>query len=294
MNFFIKQLTLFIAVVVVAFVSFTFIKYTFYIKPYIVNENTNTIIVGDSHVQYAINDSLIPGYKNISLNSEGYIYSYSKIKNIIKYNPHVKNVFLGFSYHNLSSYFDNYITGDFAQSVMPRYIEVIDLRESLTLIWTSPHLIRPALKALISTRNNYSYIGAFPDYSNFAFNKESMQKMLEVQYFSKGELRGISDINKRYFTEIVKLCNNYGVNLTLINTPLHNDFLRKIPNKYINEYNSILGKYRIQIIDFKGLELTNNCFLPDGSHLNTKGALLTTEYFKKIVKDTRFITRFHK
>lgn len=294
MKLFIKQLTIFIAVIVVAFISFLSIKYTFFIKPYMVSKNVDAIIAGDSNVQNAINDSLLKGFKNISLSSEGYIYSYSKIKEILKYNPHIKNVFLGFSYHNLSSYYDDYITGKFAQSVIPRYITVIDLREFIALIWAGPHLIRPALKALISTSNDYSYIGAFPNMTDFAFNKESMLRRSAIQYFSNGDLRGFSDINKRYFLEIIKLCKDNGVSLILINTPLHNDYLLEIPDKFINTLNSIVEESRIQIMNFEGLELTNNCFLPDGTHLTTRGALLTTEYFKKIVKNSRSTTMLNK
>ena len=37
-----------------------------------------------------------------------YYFSYFKLKNILEENPNVRTVYLGFSYHNLSSHYDEY------------------------------------------------------------------------------------------------------------------------------------------------------------------------------------------
>ena len=52
-----------------------------------------------------------------------------------------------------------------------------------------------------------------------------------------------------------------------------------IPKKYKDEYKEILKKFNLPVIDFLDLNLSDDHFLPDGDHLNSKGALLATKYF---------------
>jgi hypothetical protein len=281
MNMFIRQITSFTILLIFAIFTFSAVKTNLH-KPFSVGENVKTLITGDSHVQCAINDRLLPGIKNISINSEGYIYSYYKLKEILAHNPQIKKIIVGFSYHNLSSYYDDYISGKHAQPIMLRYFGLLDYSGLFQIIFSNSLLVMPALNEILSTGNkDYPYIGRFSAIAskNRKYNETTMMKRVKGQYYVNHEIRRVSKFNSEYIAKIVELSRKHNVKLTLINTPLHKNYLNEIPLKYKDEYKEILKKFNLPVIDFLDLNLSDDHFLPDGDHLNSKGALLATKYF---------------
>ena len=250
-------------------------------KSYIIDKNVTTIIAGDSHTQFGINDIFLNGVQNISINAESYFYSYYKITEIFKHNPQIDHIILGFSYHNISSYYDDYIFGKDAQSILLRYIDILSF-ESLTEmnLFSNSDLIRYILKALISPSIDYSYIGKFVE-SKEKFDEDSMKTRINNQFFFEKNVRNFSRINLKYLKKITKLCGKYNIKFTLINTPLNRKYFDEIPPLFINTYFEIIQEFDLTLIDFSELYLSNDCFLPDGDHLNTFGA----EKFTKMLND---------
>src|SRR5688572_25260441 len=62
----------------------------------------NMLILGDSHVQNAVDDGQLPYSINLSQGLEMFMFSYAKLKVMLESHPHIKKVILGCSYHNLS------------------------------------------------------------------------------------------------------------------------------------------------------------------------------------------------
>lgn len=60
---------------------------------YILDKPIQSVIFGHSHSQCPFNDSLLPGFLNLSQSGEGYFFSYFKIKKVLNVNPHIKSVF---------------------------------------------------------------------------------------------------------------------------------------------------------------------------------------------------------
>ena len=100
------------------------------LKPYIKN-----VYLGDSHIQYAINDSIIPNSLNLATTSESFYFSYYKLKLLLDNNPAVENVYLGFSYHSLSNYYERFISGDYSSAIAPKYFYILPSKEQFRMIY---------------------------------------------------------------------------------------------------------------------------------------------------------------
>ena len=62
------------------------------------------LIIGDSHTECAINDSILNNSMNFSQSGDNYLYSYTKLTLFKKNNPKLKHVILSYSYFNLREY----------------------------------------------------------------------------------------------------------------------------------------------------------------------------------------------
>ena len=108
MKFFIKKTLIFICLPLLALIfiisTLNFINYNrAYTKRF--DKSSTTVFCGDSHIELAINDSLMRNSVNVAKSSESFYFSYYKLKVMLNKNPSIKQVYLGISYHSLSSYY---------------------------------------------------------------------------------------------------------------------------------------------------------------------------------------------
>jgi hypothetical protein len=237
---------------------------------------------------WSINDNNIPQLQNIALNGEGYIYTYAKLKYVLEKNKNIENVYLGFGYHNISSYYDNYIFGKSSLSFFDRYIDILNFNDYLILLKNNPAniikmgpvIIQKGIKSLYD--NECSFIGSFPEEKMLETYKfEQCKKRIEEQYYMNEEILPYSKINLDFFIKIIALCNEKKLKLTILNTPLQKQYSALIPQNYIKKYDQIINQYKLQVYNFKDMELPDSCFLPDGDHVNYYGALLVSKRFKE-------------
>ena len=112
MHLFIRKAFSFIFVVIVIIVSSFFILTSYFqFKPFSIDNGRRTVFLGDSRVQYLYNSE-----DNLALYSEGLKFSYCKLLALDKI-ADLDTVFLGFSHHILSDYYDQYL--DSSISIAP-------------------------------------------------------------------------------------------------------------------------------------------------------------------------------
>ena len=265
------------------------------------NDNITDIYIGDSHLQCAIQDSLLLNSKNLGTSSESYYFSYFKLNHVLKSNPNIHRVYLGYSYHNLSEYYDEYIFGKFSNSVSPNYFFILPFKEQMKMIrWNLsdlPAYIKSILKKgviIMLPKRSLPFIGGYENpFSDVSAIKSSMDKRLNLQYYSNGDIIDFSSINLSYFNKIINLCNDYNVEIILLNTPLHKYYQSKLPTEYIKEYNAIIDKTKLNVIDFQNFDFTDSCFIPDGDHVSMEGALQTTKELIRINSNTQHAIKKH-
>ena len=252
-------------------------------------DDVDSVVIGDSHTAWAIDDASVPGLRNVSLYAEGYKYTYLKLQHLLRSERQVRRIYLAFSYANLSAYYDDYITGATFRLFADRYLCVLSRTDLLELVQNSPttapdlfqRLIRGGLPAGI--RQKCTLYGKFLSeptaYMLQTFNFELMEKRIAEQYYSGDTLQGQSAHNLHYLEKIIHLVREHGLELVMVNTPLHPEYEKRIPARFREMHASVLERYRIPSFDFPDLELSDAEFLPDGDHLNYQGAMRATRRF---------------
>ena len=128
--------------------------------------------------------------------------------------------------------------------------------------------------------NSPAYLGGFSvPKREYMFDQEAMLRRVKLQYYENRTIRGYSAINIKYLIKINALCKENGVDLTLLATPPHNQYVEEVPESFKDIYSDLIKQNGLQIIDFDDLELEDHHFLPDGDHVNREGAGITTRWF---------------
>ncbi len=290
MKQFILRISLLI-IILVSFISFLYLISDFYLnyrKQYFLKLKSNIDIVfaGDSHVECALNDSLIPNTINIAHSGEAYMYTYVKLKTLLKYNPQIKTIFLSFSPYKLDKKMEDLwlFNDEF----------VIEKNKSLNYLLTWQE------RKLIFENNPKIYLEGIRDYtiSNFtAIIKSYLLKKLinfggykflvrdELQEnISKNDTARHNHFEKgiyqlKYLVLISELCHQKSVKLILIDTPKYKTFKT---DKNITLYWDSVSK----ITRFDSVLDVSRMFYPDSyygdvTHLNYKGAEVFSKYLKE-------------
>ncbi|MCC7332563.1 MAG: hypothetical protein IT232_08145 [Flavobacteriales bacterium] len=251
------------------------------------NTNVRTIFIGDSHIQASIIDSIVPYSKNVGISSESYYFTFYKLKSLLKDNPSIKNVYLGLSFHNLSFYYNSVIMGEYSPSITPKYFFILPLTEQVRLIYWNRLNLSVFIKELIKNDNKkLNFIGGYDNIFNETVAVDSsMNKRLQTQFYENKNPDLFSEINIQYLSKIATLCKKNNVNLFVLNTPLHRDYYKKVPKEYIEKLNEIVNQNKLVFIDLSNLELTENCYAPDGDHVSVKGSVNMSRKIKEIVQN---------
>jgi hypothetical protein len=250
-------------------------------------DDVRTVIVGDSHTMWAIDASSIEQVENISLNAEGYVYTYYKLEQLLRSESNLLHVYLGFGYHNLSAYYDEYIYGDQFKSFIHRYIGVMQARDFLNVIVNNPGDLVTIIKNILQKggraglKQQCTLYGRFPSERKLeTFNASQMKKRILAQYYDDGKVIGVSESNLIYLDKIVSLLRDNNIEVTLLSTPLHEDYEELVPAEFKQRVADFVSRNDLTIYAFEDLYLSDSEFLPDGDHVNYYGALLTTEKFR--------------
>jgi hypothetical protein len=243
------------------------------------------IFIGDSHIEKAINDTLLENSVNLAQSSESLYFSYYKLKILLEHNPSIKEVYLGFSYHSVSSYYDKFIFGEFSNAISSRYFSLLPFKEKLKILIANKNDLFSYLKVVTKNdilniwKERKTFQGGFANsFSNTKASEESIEKRILLQYYNEGSLNEYSLKNIEYLTKIKDLCNKSKVNLILVNTPVNIRYKNKIPKKFKIKYEQLTESMKIKILDLSDLLSQEHFFIPDGDHVSQKGANTTTEY----------------
>lgn len=294
MKLFIKKLISFILFFVVVYatvITAVLLLNKIFFKKYRLEDSITTVIAGDSHTMWSIDDRKLNGVRNISLNAEGYIYTYAKLAHLLKQGNRMEKLYLGFSFHNLSGYYDDYIYGKRSLHFFHRYIRILELKDYMTLlvsnpkniITMSPILLRKGLEMLF--KRNYTPLGSFPSESMVQkLDHGKMRKRILEQYYQNDSVAPFSKMNVEYLNRIIDLCKENGIKIIAITTPQHSSYNISVPREYIDAYKHFIAVHNLPVYDFSGLTMADSCYLPDGDHVNSYGAPMVTEYFKKYLE----------
>ena len=263
---------------------------------YEIDKNIDLIFLGDSHMTFAIIDSLIPKSSNQATIAEPYYYTFQKLKFIVQ-NNNIKKVVLAVGYHNISDYYDHLINGNLSTVFPKKIFFSLDFLEKLRVLnWNKNKLFLVLNEIVNSAFSKFSDLDSknriyrFSDgYYNTLTDQmallESVQKRVKSQFFSnEHQKNNYSNFNIKYLKKIIKFCFKNDIEIILIKTPLHSNYLNLVPNDFKSKLNKIIFESNAKLINLEKLPLSDSCFANDGDHLTIKGAKLLTDRLIKILK----------
>lgn len=250
--------------------------------------DNESIILGHSQPECAFNDSLIPGFNNVSESGEPYFYTYIKCKKILAENPQIKNVFIQFGENNISKIMDTWTWENKSIAYRyPKFSPFMTTIEHKRLLLNNPKgffnslpiFIKYQAKRLLRSNFNYS------DILGGHISHEPMNiKPIETNLLDKDlpKENDISLMNILILQKIILLCQQKNINIYLVRCPVMN---KKEDSESEIRFKKIRGEYfsEIDFLDFSTFPLDNSDFL-DSHHLNKLGANKFSIWFNKHIK----------
>lgn len=265
--------------------------------------DARTVIVGDSHTETSIDPARLPGGVNISRSAENYCYSYLKLRYFLDCNPQVRDVVLGFSPHNVmdqdrqfsedranhwKDYFilmDGHTRTDLASFRLPYLIAYLKAEYGVPFrLLQNPIAIKYLLGRSNYSRADFPFNGGYQALRGSFLDAGKIAKRAQ-DHFRKGEgYCGTSPVMVGYLRKIADLCDQRGVSLLLLDTPVTDAYRRLIPRQAMADFRRIQADLvyrhpRVAYLDLSATSLPPADFF-DGNHLNREGAAVVTQLLR--------------
>jgi hypothetical protein len=250
------------------------------------------LFIGHSHTAHAYNDSLIENSLNFSSLAEPYLYEYFKLKYITKKNKSIKYVFIEVSNNQTIKYSDSWITDKSYISLhYPKKSSIMSFSEKYDLYklnkegFYDAFIINYQTNLLNIAQNKpitKTYFGGY--YPSSLKKVDSILQYTNVDSSLLAEQKKeyeISTLNLNYLKKCITYCENNGIKIFFIRTPVH----RKSPEigneKAFKNHLSTLSQ-NVEFLDFNNFIIPNDHYR-DLTHLNTKGATVYSKWFNNLL-----------
>lgn len=249
---------------------------------YIVDKSKSILVLGDSHTECAINDSIVIKSVNISKSADAYFYSFIKLRKFLKINSGIKTVILGISEKSL--YNKNWL---YKPNKANAYFRLMNLNDFKVLlesggIKTFANLAKASFdnfsKLLIIKKSNYKDMGIG---GYLYFKREKLDEAITRYKKQKSIDRPYSEIQVEYLLKIVNLCQEYTVKLILLNTPTYVYCKNENDSEKLEQFINKNIDNSVEYWDYSNYLLPDFCY-GDLVHLNYRGAEI---FSKKLQND---------
>jgi hypothetical protein len=286
MKIFIRKIVLMSFITIGVLLLSTFINYVLlkYDNTFKMTEKVNTLILGDSHTRYALNDSILNNTFNLSNDADSYFYSYLKLKQVEKKNEQLDTVLLSFSQHNIHKCIENrwLLNDQHLKGRLEQYIPLLSFDDYLFLLKNKPFVAIASIFSqikyppyLFMGKNKY---GGYKDLKRVILEEE-IDKQKTNGYRQEYKSFNDSPLETMYLKKIVQFCETNDLTLIFINPPLY----KTLQNKQFGLYKYYEMNFsNITFLDFSKLEMKDSYF-GDLVHLTPSGA----RYFSELIKNEK-------
>lgn len=247
---------------------------------YRTDKSVSILFLGDSHVECAINDSMINHSINMASSADTYFYTYYKLQKLTDANPDIHTVILGYIDEFFLKADDEYTYGEeYMGNKYPKYSQLISLKDKLFLFYKRPGVFLIATRDAI--KQDYILLFKKPEKIYLTLNWGGYLYLIRDKYsqdvaerkrpganYKSSDSPPISPLNLRYLKKIVNYCDSRKIKLILLRSPLSN--LCKRDNY---EFSILLQNElkNVEYFDYSNFPMEDKDFA-DLSHLNYVGA----------------------
>ncbi|MES2003060.1 MAG: hypothetical protein V4450_00965 [Bacteroidota bacterium] len=240
------------------------------------------LILGHSHLQCGLNDSLIANSISLAQSSDAYFYIYYKFKKIIESNQGINTLILGYSNNVFAQYMDDWVyKGTYMGYKYPKYSQVIPIDDKMKLFLKNPATFIKASVDAIKTKNKLLFSRHDKIYDRLNWGGYQFMRQSEVATAIKKEGKGIidsagtfgnnvSEQNINYLRKIIAVAKEHKLNIILLRSPLHQRY-KKNHEKNLEKLLLEETFKGVQFWDYADYLMKDEEFI-DLSHLNYKGA----------------------
>ncbi len=288
MRLFLKKITIFF------FFLFCYFGIVWLSNQYLISQSelpfkkAQVLIVGDSHVQRAINPKYFADAQNIAQTAETYVASYWKLKYILN-KVKIDTVILGFAHHNISAFNDKkFVNEEAASGHFARLYAIQEFHklDKIPVNWLEFYKIYFRNMLLIPKTNHHlQFIGGFN--KSKKSNVKDYQGAINKHFYTGKKEIASSNTAIEHLHKIIDLCQQYKATLILLDAPVHTHYYNLIPAKFLSLYETEKikaiqkGAFAIE----KATSKYDDELYLNANHLNTKGAnRFTPELIKALQK----------
>jgi hypothetical protein len=256
--------------------------------PFKIDRKKNILIIGDSHTECAIDDSVFARAANYSFSSTSFLYSYAALRKLIADNPQIDTVLLSFQSSSLAYERErNWIFGEALMAKkIPVFLPYFNASDILLFIF-QPRFYKSALE---TPRTTWDYFMNYRKNNKQVWINDNIGHFRELGYArlqedinaskpfgSLNRRDTVSQVTLRYINKIASFCKEKHLALILINTPVYQwktyvNFVEFDENreKFLKDY---------LFVDYADFPIADSC-RADIWHLNTTGAAVFSKYLE--------------
>ncbi len=244
-------------------------------------DGVRILIIGDSHIQTTLDPSLIPGSQSVAMSAEPFMASYFKMIRILKANPGVSSMVLGFGPHNVAFFNDEkFSSPQFAAEMFSRYNSLVpwwtlgevpvSVSEGIVgearLRWTPNRLLLRNFFHSFAGRPTRAppYLGAYRPQPEAELTEEDFSGVLQRQFTHPPSESACSDVQGRYLRKMVDEALNRGIRVLLVATPTHRRYRQSIPPEltayYAGLWDELVQKPGVKGLDLSAMDLPDSAF----------------------------------
>jgi hypothetical protein len=259
---------------------------------------TTWLLAGDSHTQTALDPMWLPGAQSIARRGENYFYTYYKLRHFLARNPGITRVVLGCSWHN----FARANQDELMDMNLTAYFPLLDDEgQAVVRSWETDFLVPWARNVLGVPLNVYddrllqaAWRGAAPPleafdcYGGYDPLTGSVLAAPLIEHKLRVSFKGStpdrfqsSPIMERYLDKLLEDCRSRGLQVLLVNTPVHPLYRAGVPPAamvYLTaKTKDLQARFpNVRYLDWSDLDLGPASFY-DGDHVNRLGAERVTK-----------------
>lgn len=289
---YIKNIFAFSLIFLVSFLLIVLSNYVLVkIKGIYIPKNKHILILGDSNMQMAINDTIIKSGINLSESADSYFYSYLKLREVVSKNSNIDTVLISFAPHNI---FDNgwLLDDKNIYSRFKMYYPFMQWEDFYFILSKNPHALLTAIPAIpvSAFKNFYTELrGRNFYYGSFVQLKRNILKEVQLKlkngeplpFFKIPTKFSPSSEEQIYLDKIISLCEKNKIKLYLINTPKREELLNYA--KYgVDQFDKLYdSKYaNVDYLDLSKIKLNDEDY-GDFVHLNSSGSTQFSQFIAK-------------